>query len=276
MSQILLQPANAMITLENVNKWYGQFHVLKNINLTVQPGERIVLCGPSGSGKSTTIRCINHLEEHQQGRIVVDGIELNEDIRNIERVRQEVGMVFQHFNLFPHLTVLENITLGPRKMRKMPTAETNALAEKLLRQVGLSDKRDAYPSQLSGGQKQRIAIARTLAMEPDVILFDEPTSALDPEMVGGEVLEVMKDLAKDGMMMIIVTHEMGFAREVASKVVFMADGIIQESGTPEMLFDHPQSERLVNFLGKVLKTIAGVLSILVGGGLCFLRMSRMD
>lgn len=189
-------------------------------------------------------------------------------------------MVFQHFNLFPHLTVLENITLGPRKMRKMPTAETNALAEKLLRQVGLSDKRDAYPSQLSGGQKQRIAIARTLAMEPDVILFDEPTSALDPEMVGGEVLEVMKDLAKDlakdGMMMIIVTHEMGFAREVASKVVFMADGIIQESGTPEMLFDHPQSERLVNFLGKVLKTIAGVLSILVGGGLCFLRMSRMD
>ena len=185
-------------------------------------------------------------------------------------------MVFQHFNLFPHLTVLENITLGPRKMRKMPTAETNALAEKLLRQVCLSDKRDAYPSQLSGGQKQRIAIARTLAMEPDVILFDEPTSALDPEMVGGEVLEVMKDLAKDGMMMIIVTHEMGFAREVASKVVFMADGIIQESGTPEMLFDHPQSERLVNFLGKVLKTIAGVLSILVGGGLCFLRMSRMD
>ena len=185
-------------------------------------------------------------------------------------------MVFQHFNLFPHLTVLENITLGPRKMRKMPTAETNALAEKLLRQVGLSDKRDAYPSQLSGGQKQRIAIARTLAMEPDVILFDEPTSALDPEMVGGEVLEVMKDLANGGMTMVVVTHEMGFAREVASKVVFMADGIIQESGMPEMLFDHPQSERLVNFLGKVLKTIAGVLSILVGGGLCFLRMSRMD
>ena len=218
----------------------------------MQPGERIVLCGPSGSGKSTTIRCINHLEEHQQGRIVVDGIELNEDIRNIERVRQEVGMVFQHFNLFPHLTVLENITLGPRKLRKMPTAEANALAERLLKHVGLSDKRDAYPSQLSGGQKQRIAIARTLAMEPDVILFDEPTSALDPEMVG-EVLEVMKDLAKDGMTMIIVTHEMGFAREVASKVVFMADGVIQESGTPEMLFEHPQSERLVNFLGKVLK-----------------------
>ena len=170
-------------------------------------------------------------------------------------------MVFQHFNLFPHLTVLENITLG---LRKMPTAETNALAEKLLRQVGLSDKRDAYPSQLSGGQKQRIAIARTLAMEPDVILFDEPTSALDPEMVG-EVLEVMKDLAKDGMMMIIVTHEMGFAREVASKVVFMADGIIQESGTPEMLFDHPQSERLVNFLGKVLLTPSTARPLLYRG-----------
>lgn len=171
---------------------------------------------------------------------------------DINKVRQRIGMVFQHFNLFPHLTVLENITLGPRKLRKMPTAEANALAERLLKQVGLSDKRDAYPSQLSGGQKQRIAIARTLAMEPDVILFDEPTSALDPEMVG-EVLEVMKDLAKDGMTMIIVTHEMGFAREVASKVVFMADGVIQESGTPEMLFEHPQSERLVNFLGKVLK-----------------------
>lgn len=192
-------------------------------------------------------------------------------------------MVFQHFNLFPHLTVLENITLGPRKLRKMPTAEANALAEKLLRQVGLSDKRDAYPSQLSGGQKQRIAIARTLAMEPDVILFNEPTSALNPEMVG-EVLEVMKDLAKDSMTMIIVTHEMGFAREVASKVVFMADGIIQESGTPEMLFEHPMTGFLSRysalFIGGlrntlILSAIAGVLSILVGGGLCFLRMSRI-
>ena len=167
---------------------------------------------------------------------------------DINKVRQRIGMVFQHFNLFPHLTVLENITLGPHKLRKMPTAEADALAEKLLRQVGLLDKRDAYPSQLSGGQKQRIAIARTLAMEPDVILFDEPTSALDPEMVG-EVLEVMKDLAKDGMTMIIVTHEMGFAREVASKVVFMADGVVQEAGSPEMIFEHPQNERLVNFLG---------------------------
>lgn len=171
---------------------------------------------------------------------------------DINKVRQRIGMVFQHFNLFPHLTVLENITLGSRKLRKMPTAEADALAEKLLRQVGLLNKRDAYPSQLSGGQKQRIAIARTLAMEPDVILFDEPTSALDLEMVG-EVLEVMKDLAKDGMTMIIVTHEMGFAREVASKVVFMADGVVQEAGSPEMIFEHPQNERLVNFLGKVLK-----------------------
>ena len=186
------------------------------------------------------------------GDIQFEGHSIARGPVDINKVRQRIGMVFQHFNLFPHLTVLENITLGPRKLRKMPTAEANALAERLLKQVGLSDKRDAYPSQLSGGQKQRIAIARTLAMEPDVILFDEPTSALDPEMVG-EVLEVMKDLAKDGMTMIIVTHEMGFAREVASKVVFMADGVIQESGTPEMLFEHPQSERLVNFLGKVLK-----------------------
>ncbi len=180
MSQILLQPANAMITLENVNKWYGQFHVLKNINLTVQPGERIVLCGPSGSGKSTTIRCINHLEEHQQGRIVVDGIELNEDIRNIERVRQEVGMVFQHFNLFPHLTVLQNCTLAPIWVRKMPKKEAEALAMHYLERVRIAEHAQKFPGQISGGQQQRVAIARSLCMKPKIMLFDEPTSALDP------------------------------------------------------------------------------------------------
>ncbi len=198
MSQILLQPANAMITLENVNKWYGQFHVLKNINLTVQPGERIVLCGPSGSGKSTTIRCINHLEEHQQGRIVVDGIELNEDIRNIERVRQEVGMVFQHFNLFPHLTVLQNCTLAPIWVRKMPKKEAEALAMHYLERVRIAEHAQKFPGQISGGQQQRVAIARSLCMKPKIMLFDEPTSALDPEMVK-EVLDTMIGLAQSGM-----------------------------------------------------------------------------
>ena len=241
-----------ILTVEHLVKGYGENTVLDDISFSVRPGEVVVVVGPSGCGKSTLLRCINQLETIQGGDIQFEGHSIARGPVDINKVRQRIGMVFQHFNLFPHLTVLENITLGPRKLRKMPTAEANALAERLLKHVGLSDKRDAYPSQLSGGQKQRIAIARTLAMEPDVILFDEPTSALDPEMVG-EVLEVMKDLAKDGMTMIIVTHEMGFAREVASKVVFMADGVIQESGTPEMLFEHPQSERLVNFLGKVLK-----------------------
>ena len=251
MSQILLQPANAMITLENVNKWYGQFHVLKNINLTVQPGERIVLCGPSGSGKSTTIRCINHLEEHQQGRIVVDGIELNEDIRNIERVRQEVGMVFQHFNLFPHLTVLQNCTLAPIWVRKMPKKEAEDLALHYLERVRIAEHAHKFPGQISGGQQQRVAIARSLCMKPKIMLFDEPTSALDPEMVG-DVLEVMKNLADSGMTMIIVTHEMGFAKQVADRVVFFESGKIQESGAPEQVFNAPKNARLQEFLSKVM------------------------
>ena len=251
MSQILLQPANAMITLENVNKWYGQFHVLKNINLTVQPGERIVLCGPSGSGKSTTIRCINHLEEHQQGRIVVDGIELNEDIRNIERVRQEVGMVFQHFNLFPHMTVLGNITFAPVRLGLQTKEEANANAMRLLKRIGLEDKANEYPNRLSGGQKQRIAIVRSLAMNPRVMLFDEPTSALDPEMVG-EVLDLIRELANEGMTMVIVTHEMGFAREVGTRVLFIDEGVIKEENTPQEFFANPQNPRLKEFLSKVL------------------------
>lgn len=251
MSQILLQPANAMITLENVNKWYGQFHVLKNINLTVQPGERIVLCGPSGSGKSTTIRCINHLEEHQQGRIVVDGIELNEDIRNIERVRQEVGMVFQHFNLFPHMTVGQNITLAPINVRHQSKEEAQKIAKDLLARIGLSEKINAYPDELSGGQQQRVAIARALAMNPKVMLFDEPTSALDPEMVN-EVLDVMKSLAESGMTMMVVTHEMGFAKQVADRVLFVDQGIILEQGSPEEIFEHPKQKRTQDFLAKIL------------------------
>ena len=250
MSQILLQPANAMITLENVNKWYGQFHVLKNINLTVQPGERIVLCGPSGSGKSTTIRCINHLEEHQQGWIVVDGIELNEDIRNIERVRQEVGMVFQHFNLFPHLTVLQNCTLAPIWVRKMPKKEAEALAMHYLERVRIAEHAHKFPGQISGGQQQRVAIARSLCMKPKIMLFDEPTSALDPEMIK-EVLEVMKNLGKQGMTMVVVTHEMGFARKVGTRVVFLDQGEIIEENTSEEFFANPQSDRAKDFLSKV-------------------------
>ncbi len=251
MSQILLQPANAMITLENVNKWYGQFHVLKNINLTVQPGERIVLCGPSGSGKSTTIRCINHLEEHQQGRIVVDGIELNEDIRNIERVRQEVGMVFQHFNLFPHLTVLQNCTLAPIWVRKMPKKEAEALAMHYLERVRIAEHAQKFPGQISGGQQQRVAIARSLCMKPKIMLFDEPTSALDPEMVK-EVLDTMIGLAQSGMTMLCVTHEMGFARTVADRVIFMDRGEIVEQAAPDEFFAHPKSERTRAFLSQVV------------------------
>ena len=251
MSQILLQPANAMITLENVNKWYGQFHVLKNINLTVQPGERIVLCGPSGSGKSTTIRCINHLEEHQQGRIVVDGIELNEDIRNIERVRQEVGMVFQHFNLFPHLTVLQNCTLAPIWVRKMPKKEAEALAMHYLERVRIAEHAQKFPGQISGGQQQRVAIARSLCMKPKIMLFDEPTSALDPEMIN-EVLDVMVELAHEGMTMMVVTHEMGFARKVANRVIFMDEGKIVEDSPKEEFFANPKSERAKDFLAKIL------------------------
>ena len=250
MSQILLQPANAMITLENVNKWYGQFHVLKNINLTVQTGERIVLCGPSGSGKSTTIRCINHLEEHQQGRIVVDGIELNEDIRNIERVRQEVGMVFQHFNLFPHLTVLQNCTLAPIWVRKMPKKEAEALAMHYLERVRIAEHAQKFPGQISGGQQQRVAIARSLCMKPKIMLFDEPTSALDPEMVK-EVLDVILSLAESGITMMCVTHEMDFARKAADRVVFMDKGQIIEINSPDEFFTNPTSERARQFIGQI-------------------------
>ena len=251
MSQLLMPSTDAMITLENVNKWYGQFHVLKNINLKVKQGERIVLCGPSGSGKSTTIRCINHLEEHQQGRIVVDGIELNEDIRNIERVRQEVGMVFQHFNLFPHLTVLQNCTLAPIWVQKMPKKEAEALAMHYLERVRIAEHAHKYPGQISGGQQQRVAIARALASSPQILLFDEPTSALDPEMIG-EVLQVMKNLAHSGITMIVVTHEMHFAREIADRVVFIDGGEILEVAAPEDFFTRPQHPRTRRFLKKVL------------------------
>lgn len=252
MSQITMQPANAMISLENVNKWFGQFHVLKDINLQVRQGERIVLCGPSGSGKSTTIRCINHLEEHQQGRIVVDGIELNEDVRNIERIRQEVGMVFQHFNLFPHLTVLQNCTLAPIWVRKMPKKEAEALAMYYLDRVRIAEHANKFPGQISGGQQQRVAIARSLCMKPKIMLFDEPTSALDPEMVK-EVLDTMIGLAQSGMTMLCVTHEMGFAKQVADRVIFMDRGQIVEENTPDEFFNNPQSERGKLFLSQILQ-----------------------
>ncbi|AIR69697.1 MULTISPECIES: amino acid ABC transporter ATP-binding protein [Dickeya] len=252
MNQDTLTPSSDyMITLENVNKWYGQFHVLKNINLQVKQGERIVLCGPSGSGKSTTIRCINHLEEHQQGRIVVDGIELNHDSRNIEKIRTEVGMVFQHFNLFPHLTVLQNCTLAPSWVRNMPKKEAEELAMHYLERVRIAAHAHKYPGQLSGGQQQRVAIARSLCMKPKIMLFDEPTSALDPEMVK-EVLDTMLGLAEDGMTMLCVTHEMGFARTVANRVIFMDQGEIVEQAPPDIFFSSPRSERTQTFLAQIL------------------------
>ncbi|MFP1740084.1 amino acid ABC transporter ATP-binding protein [Lonsdalea quercina] len=247
----LMQSADYMITLENVNKWYGHFHVLKDINLQVKQGERIVLCGPSGSGKSTTIRCINHLEEHQKGRIVVDGIELNSDSRNVEKIRTEVGMVFQHFNLFPHLTVLQNCTLAPSWVHRMPKKEADALAMHYLERVRISAHAHKYPGQLSGGQQQRVAIARSLCMRPKIMLFDEPTSALDPEMVK-EVLDTMLGLAEDGMTMLCVTHEMGFARTVANRVIFMDQGEIVEQAPPEIFFSNPRSERTQSFLAQIL------------------------
>ncbi|MCA7014142.1 amino acid ABC transporter ATP-binding protein [Dickeya dadantii] len=247
----LTSSSDYMITLENVNKWYGQFHVLKNINLQVKQGERIVLCGPSGSGKSTTIRCINHLEEHQQGRIVVDGIELNHDSRNIEKIRTEVGMVFQHFNLFPHLTVLQNCTLAPSWVRNMPKKEAEELAMHYLERVRIAAHAHKYPGQLSGGQQQRVAIARSLCMKPKIMLFDEPTSALDPEMVK-EVLDTMLGLAEDGMTMLCVTHEMGFARTVANRVIFMDQGEIVEQAPPDIFFSSPRSERTQTFLAQIL------------------------
>ncbi|MBN3174553.1 amino acid ABC transporter ATP-binding protein [Pectobacterium brasiliense] len=247
----LTQSTDHMITLENVNKWYGQFHVLKDINLQVRQGERIVLCGPSGSGKSTTIRCINHLEEHQAGRIVVDGIELNNDLRNIEKVRTEVGMVFQHFNLFPHLTVLQNCTLAPCWVRHTPKKEAEELAMHYLERVRIAAHAHKFPGQLSGGQQQRVAIARSLCMKPKIMLFDEPTSALDPEMVK-EVLDTMLGLAQDGMTMLCVTHEMGFAKTVADRVIFMDQGEIVEQAPPDIFFSNPRSERTQAFLSQIL------------------------
>lgn len=242
---------NAIIEIRDMNKWYGEFHVLKDINITVPEREVLVVIGPSGSGKSTLIRCINRLEEHQQGDIIVDGIELTNDVRNISAIRRETGMVFQSFNLFPHITVLENITLAQRHVRRRPKAESEEIARGLLARVGIPDQADKYPGQLSGGQQQRVAIARALAMQPKIILFDEPTSALDPEMIK-EVLDVMKELATSGMTMICVTHEMGFAREVADRVIFMDAGHVVEVGTPEHFFTNPQHERTKLFLSQIL------------------------
>ncbi|KFE35554.1 glutamate/aspartate ABC transporter ATP-binding protein BztD [Thioclava atlantica] len=239
------------IQIENMNKWYGQFHVLRDIDLTVQRGERIVIAGPSGSGKSTLIRCINRLEEHQAGKIVVDGIELTNDLKNIDKVRREVGMVFQHFNLFPHLTILENLTLAPIWVRKTPKKEAIETAMHFLEKVKIPEQADKYPGQLSGGQQQRVAIARSLCMKPRIMLFDEPTSALDPEMIK-EVLDTMIELAEEGMTMLCVTHEMGFAQAVANRVIFMADGQIVEQNNPHDFFNNPQSERTKQFLSQIL------------------------
>jgi general L-amino acid transport system ATP-binding protein len=242
---------DVMIQMVSVHKWYGQFHVLKDIDLTVYKGERIVICGPSGSGKSTLIRCINRLEEHQKGQIVVDGIELSNDLKNIEQIRREVGMVFQHFNLFPHLTVMENCTLAPIWVRRTPKAEADAAAMKYLARVRIPEQAHKYPGQLSGGQQQRVAIARSLCMNPKVMLFDEPTSALDPEMIK-EVLDVMVELAQSGMTMLCVTHEMGFARTVANRVIFMDGGEIIEQNEPQEFFKNPRSDRTRLFLSQIL------------------------
>jgi general L-amino acid transport system ATP-binding protein len=243
--------ARLAIELMGVHKWFGDFHALNDVSLGVRPGEKIVICGPSGSGKSTLIRCINHLEPHDEGQIIVDGHELTNDLRKIETVRSEVGMVFQQFNLFPHLTVLDNVTLAPVWVRKMPRAKAEELAMQLLERVRIGAQAGKYPGQLSGGQQQRVAIARSLAMNPRIMLFDEPTSALDPEMVK-EVLEVMTELARQGMTMLVVTHEMGFARAVADRVVFMDEGRIVEDAKPKVFFDAPKSERLRQFLSQIL------------------------
>ncbi len=239
------------IAFAAVHKWYGDFHALRNINLTVRRGERIVICGPSGSGKSTLIRCVNRLEEHQRGSIVVDGVELTNDVKRIDMVRREVGMVFQSFNLFPHLTILENCTLAPIWVRKMPKRDAEDLAMTLLTRVKIPEQASKFPGQLSGGQQQRVAIARALCMNPKIMLFDEPTSALDPEMVK-EVLDTMTSLARDGMTMIVVSHEMGFARQVADRVVFMDNGEIVEINAPGPFFDNPQHERTKLFLSQIL------------------------
>jgi len=240
-----------IIRITQMHKWFGDFHVLQDINLDVERRERIVICGPSGSGKSTLIRCINRLEEHQRGRIVVDGTELTDDLKNIEKIRAEVGMVFQHFNLFPHLSILKNLTLGPIRVRKMPRKEAEAMAMHYLEKVRIAEQAGKYPGQLSGGQQQRVAIARSLCMAPKVMLFDEPTSALDPEMIK-EVLDVMIELAREGMTMLVVSHEMGFARSVAHRVMFMDAGQIVEQNTPEEFFNHPQNERAKLFLSQIL------------------------
>ena len=240
------------VDIVKLNKWFGSFHVLRDIDLRVMGGERIVICGPSGSGKSTMIRCINRLEEHQSGRIVVDGVELTNDLKKIDEVRREVGMVFQHFNLFPHLTVLENCTLAPIWVRKMPRQQAEEIALHYLKRVKIPEQANKYPGQLSGGQQQRVAIARALCMSPKIMLFDEPTSALDPEMVK-EVLDTMVSLAEDGMTMLCVTHEMGFAREVANRIVFMDEGQIVETNEPEEFFNHPQHARTKLFLSQILR-----------------------
>ncbi|MDX1821984.1 MAG: amino acid ABC transporter ATP-binding protein [Paracoccaceae bacterium] len=239
------------ISIEKMNKWYGSFHVLRDIDLTVYRGERIVIAGPSGSGKSTLIRCINALEEHQKGKITVDGTMLSSDLKNIDRIRSEVGMVFQHFNLFPHLTILENCTLAPIWVRKIPKREAEEIAMHFLTKVKIPEQADKYPGQLSGGQQQRVAIARSLCMRPRIMLFDEPTSALDPEMIK-EVLDTMVSLAEEGMTMLCVTHEMGFARQVANRVIFMDQGQIVEQNEPEEFFNNPQSERTKLFLSQIL------------------------
>jgi general L-amino acid transport system ATP-binding protein len=244
-------PDSPIIEMIGIHKWFGDFHVLQDINLEVARGERIVICGPSGSGKSTLIRCINRLEEHQRGRIIVDGIELTNNIKNIEKVRTEVGMVFQHFNLFPHLTIIENLTLGPIWVREIPKDEAEETAMYYLEKVHIAEQAKKYPGQLSGGQQQRVAIARSLCMSPKVMLFDEPTSALDPEMIK-EVLDVMIDLAQEGMTMIVVTHEMGFAKSVAHRVLFMDFGRIVEGNTPKEFFDNPRHDRTKLFLSQIL------------------------
>jgi len=250
-NKIDVSSEDTIIKISGMHKWYGDFHVLSNINLDVKKKERIVVCGPSGSGKSTLIRCINRLEEHQKGKIIVDGIELTKDLKNIEKVRSEVGMVFQHFNLFPHLTIVENLTMGPIWVRKVPKKEAEETAMYYLEKVQISEQAQKFPGQLSGGQQQRVAIARSLCMKPNIMLFDEPTSALDPEMVK-EVLEVMISLAQDGMTMIVVTHEMGFAKSVAHRVLFMDEGEIIEENEPEEFFNNPQSDRTKLFLSQIL------------------------
>ncbi|MDH3556908.1 MAG: amino acid ABC transporter ATP-binding protein [Deltaproteobacteria bacterium] len=244
-------PGEPIVEITAMHKWFGDFHVLRDINLTVHKGERIIICGPSGSGKSTLIRCINRLEEHQKGRIIVDGIELTNDLKNIEKIREEVGMVFQHFNLFPHLSILENLTLGPVWVRKVPKAEAEETAMYYLEKVHIAEQALKYPGQLSGGQQQRVAIARSLCMRPKVMLFDEPTSALDPEMIK-EVLDVMIDLAQEGMTMIVVSHEMGFAKSAAHRVLFMDEGEIVEENIPVEFFENPQHERTKLFLSQIL------------------------